>query len=58
MAEPNYRSVARSIFGGVLGGEPYDLIISYNDVVDFLILSISNPAIGFVFNGSQGRARV
>jgi hypothetical protein len=39
---PEYRSVARSIFGGVPGGEPYTLITSCNDVVDFLKSSNSD----------------
>jgi hypothetical protein len=35
-AEPEYRSVARSIFGGVPGGEPYALVTSCSDDVAFL----------------------
>jgi hypothetical protein len=31
-----YRSVVRSIFGGVHRGEPYALITVCSDVVDFL----------------------
>jgi hypothetical protein len=57
-AELEYRSVARSIFGGVPGGEPYALITSCSDVVDFLMLSISDPTIGLVFDSYRGRVKV
>jgi hypothetical protein len=56
--EPEYRSIARSIFGGVPGGEPYALITSCSDVVDFLKSCISDPTIGLVFDIYRGRARV
>jgi hypothetical protein len=48
----------RFIFGGVLGGEPYALITSCSDVVDFLKLSKSDPAIGLAFDSYQSIARV
>jgi hypothetical protein len=53
-----YSSVVRSIFGGVPGGEPYALITSCSDVVDFLKSSKSDPMIGLVFDSYQGRVRV
>ncbi len=45
-----YRSVVRSIFGGVPKGKPYALITSCSDVVDFLKSSKSDLVIGLVFN--------
>jgi hypothetical protein len=57
-AETEYRSVARSIFGGVPGGESYALITSCSDVIDFMKSFESNPAIGFIFDSYWGRARV
>jgi hypothetical protein len=38
----------RSIFGGVPGGDPYVLIISYSDVVSFLKSSEADPTIRIV----------
>jgi hypothetical protein len=57
-AETEYRSVARSIFGGVPGGEAYGLITSCGGGVDFLKLSKSDPVIELVYNSYRGRARV
>jgi hypothetical protein len=57
-AELEYRSVVRSIFEGVPRGEPYALITSCSDVVDFLKSSISDLVIGVVFDSYRGRARV
>jgi hypothetical protein len=42
-----YRSIARSIFGGVHEGEPYDLITSCSDV-DFLKSYETESAIGLI----------
>jgi hypothetical protein len=50
--------IARSIFGGVPGGEPYSLITSCCDVIDFLKSSRSNLAIELIFDSYRGRARV
>jgi hypothetical protein len=50
--------VARSIFEGVPGGEPYALVTSCSDVVDFLKSSEIDSAIGFVHDSYRGRARV
>jgi hypothetical protein len=50
--------MARSIFGGVLGGDPYALITSCCDVVDFLKSSKTDPMIGLIFDSYRGRARV
>jgi hypothetical protein len=47
-AETEYRSVTRSIFGGVSVGEPYALVTSYNDVVAFFKLSETDPTIALV----------
>jgi hypothetical protein len=47
-AEPEYRSVARSIFGGDPGGESYALVTFCNDVVAFLKLSETDPTIGLI----------
>jgi hypothetical protein len=47
-AESEYRSIARSIFGGVSGGEPYALNTSCSDAVDFLKSSETNSAIGVI----------
>jgi hypothetical protein len=58
LLEPEYRSVARSIFRGVPGGEPYALITSYNGVVDFLKSSKSDLVIAPIFDSYQGGARV
>jgi hypothetical protein len=57
-AETEYRSVVRSIFKGVPGGESYALITSCGGVVDFLKLSKSDPVIELVYNSYRGRARV
>jgi hypothetical protein len=38
-----------------LEGEPYTLIISYSDVVDFLKSSETNLAIGVIFDNYRGR---
>jgi hypothetical protein len=57
-AETEYRSVVRSIFGGVPGGEPYVLITSCSDVVDLLKSSISDSTIRLIFNSYWGRIRV
>jgi hypothetical protein len=46
--EREYRFIAKSIFGGVLGGEHYALIISCSDVVDFLKSSETGPVIGLI----------
>jgi hypothetical protein len=43
-----YRYVARSIFRGESGGEPYALVTSCSDAVDFLKLSETDPTIGVV----------
>jgi hypothetical protein len=56
--EPEYRSVVRSIFGGVPGGELYALITSCSNVVDFLKSSKSDLTIGLVLDSYRGRARV
>jgi hypothetical protein len=53
-----YRSISRSIFERVPGGESYALITSCNDVVDFLRSSETDPVIGIVLNSYRGRARV
>jgi hypothetical protein len=47
-AEPKYRSVGRSIFGGDPGGQPYALVTSCSDVVAFLKLSETDPVIRLV----------
>jgi hypothetical protein len=57
-AELEHRFVAGSIFEGVSGGEPYALITSCSDVVDFLKLSKSDLAIRLVFDSYRGRGRV
>jgi hypothetical protein len=55
--EPEYKSAARSIFGGVPRGESY-ASITYCSDVDFLKSSKSDLAIRLVFNSYRGRARV
>jgi hypothetical protein len=57
-AEAKYRYVARSIFRGVSGGEPYALITTCSDVVDFLKSSKTNMTIGLMLDSYRGRARV
>jgi hypothetical protein len=47
-AEPEYRSVARSIFGGDPEGESYALVTFCNYVVAFLKLSETDPTIGLI----------
>jgi hypothetical protein len=47
-ADLEYRSVARSIFGGDLGREPYALFTSCSDVVAFLKSSETDLVIGLI----------
>jgi hypothetical protein len=56
--EPEYRFIARSIFGGVPRIDSYALITFCSDVIDFLNSSKSDPAIGLVFDSYWGKARV
>jgi hypothetical protein len=56
--EPEYESVVRSIFRGISAREPYALITSYSDIVDFLKSSKSDLMIGLIFHSYRGRARV
>jgi hypothetical protein len=45
------------MFGGVSEVEPYALIATWSDIVDFLKSSESNPVI-LIFDSYRGRDRV
>jgi hypothetical protein len=47
-AELEYRSISRSIFGGVLGRKLYALITSCSNVVAFLKSPETDPTIGHI----------
>jgi hypothetical protein len=47
-AEIKYRSIARSIFGGDPGVEPYAFVTSCIDAIDFFKLSETDLAIGLI----------